>query len=132
MSQATTYGTYAARALIAAKKSGLRFNEKQLADELDNLLRGYQQSQESGQASSDWPKGKIPPPPEAVTAYFEAISYPMDGNEFCDHYKAKGWLVGKVKMKDWQSACRNWKRNKWGNPLASAKSQQPQRDYTRV
>ena len=32
---------------------------------------------------------------------------------FIDFYAAKGWLVGKVPMRDWKAACRNaekWER----------------------
>lgn len=60
---------------------------------------------------------KIPPTPEQVTAYSASIGYPLDGAEFCDSYAAKGWMVGRTKMKDWQSAVRNWKRNGWGHQL---------------
>lgn len=34
---------------------------------------------------------------------------------FYDYFEANGWHVGKVKMKDWKAAVRNWIRNakKW-------------------
>lgn len=57
----------------------------------------------------------VPPPPEDVTKYSEAIEYPMDGQKWCDHYAAKGWIVsGRARMKDWKAACRNWKSSGWG------------------
>lgn len=56
----------------------------------------------------------IPPMPEWVTAYSASIGYPMNGQAWCDQYGAKGWIVGKTKMKDWQAACRNWRANNWG------------------
>jgi len=31
---------------------------------------------------------------------------------FVDFYQSKGWIVGKVKMKDWQAATNNWIRDK--------------------
>lgn len=34
-----------------------------------------------------------------------------EGDRFWDYYESKGWLVGRVKMKDWMGAVRNWKRN---------------------
>ena len=55
----------------------------------------------------------IPPTPEQVTAYSIEIGYPLDGQAWCDSYAQKGWTVGKVKMKDWQAAVRNWKANGW-------------------
>ena len=57
---------------------------------------------------------KIPPTPEQVTAYSASIGYPMDGQAWCDSYAAKGWLVGKAKMKDWQAAVRTWRSNGYG------------------
>ena len=61
----------------------------------------------------------IPPTPEQVTVYSAEIGYPMDGQAWCDSYAQKGWMVGKNKMRDWQSAVRNWKTNKWkpGEPI---------------
>jgi len=32
---------------------------------------------------------------------------------FMDHYEANGWMAGKVGMKDWQSAVKNWMRREW-------------------
>lgn len=32
-------------------------------------------------------------------------------DKFFDYYNSKGWMVGRSKMKDWQSALRNWQRN---------------------
>ena len=65
-----------------------------------------------------------------MTLYFQSIDYPVSGEEFCDCYAAKGWMVGKTKMKDWQSACRNWKRNGWGKPTSAPANQT--RDYSRL
>lgn len=60
-------------------------------------------------------KGKAPrftpPTLEEIKSYFSEIGL---GNEeadkFHDFYISKGWMVGKNKMKDWESAGRNWKR----------------------
>lgn len=67
---------------------------------------------DSKAVSSDFgDKNKVPPSPEQVTAYSKAIGYPLDGEGWCDSYNQKGWMVGKTRMKDWQSAVRNWKRS---------------------
>lgn len=56
----------------------------------------------------------IPPSRELVYAYADeraAQGKPrVDPESFCDFYDSKGWLVGKVKMKDWQAAWRNWEK----------------------
>jgi hypothetical protein len=59
----------------------------------------------------------VKPEPAAVTAYAESIGYKLDGEQFCDYYTSKGWLVGKSPMKDWQAAVRTWKRNASANLL---------------
>ena len=51
--------------------------------------------------------------PDEVASYSAKIGYPIDGQGWCDFYAAKGWMVGRVKMKDWRAAARNWKRNRW-------------------
>lgn len=54
-----------------------------------------------------------PPLPAEVAAYALEIGYAIDGEGWCDFYAQKGWLVGRVPMKDWRCAVRNWKRNGW-------------------
>ena len=50
----------------------------------------------------------IPPNPEWVRAYIAENGYKVDAAKFCDFYEAKGWKIGKNKMKDWQAAVRTW------------------------
>lgn len=57
------------------------------------------------------PKRFTKPTPQEVTAYAKTIGFDLDGNRFCDHYEAKGWLVGKSPMKSWQASVRTWKGN---------------------
>jgi hypothetical protein len=54
-----------------------------------------------------------PPSSQEVEIYAASIGYALDGQAWCDSYAAKGWMVGKAKMKNWQAAVRNWKRNGW-------------------
>jgi len=53
----------------------------------------------------------IVPKPEQVSDYAKELGFTLDGNHFVDHYEARGWLIGKNKMKDWKAAVRTWKRN---------------------
>lgn len=73
---------------------------------------------------------KIPPTPDQVAGYGAAIGYPLDGQDFCDSYEAKGWKVGKNRMKDWQATVRNWRTNGWGK-LLGPKKDTPPKDYSR-
>ena len=53
----------------------------------------------------------IRPKAEEITEYSKEIGFTLDGNQFIDHYEARGWLIGKNPMKDWKAAVRTWKRN---------------------
>ena len=50
------------------------------------------------------------PTPKQVVEYGQSRGFPIDGEEFCDFYESKGWVVGKSPMKDWQAAVRTWER----------------------
>ena len=49
------------------------------------------------------------PTAEEVTNYARKIGFILDGNQFCDFYESKGWMIGKNRMRSWQAAVRNWK-----------------------
>lgn len=68
--------------------------------------------------SSDIPKKKNitttkfkKPTLEEVTEYCQQRHNDIDPNQFCDFYEMKDWMVGKVRMKNWQAAIRTWERN---------------------
>lgn len=55
----------------------------------------------------------VPPTLEEVAAYVRERGSMVDPQGFIDFYAAKGWMVGRNKMKDWKAACRNaekWER----------------------
>ena len=50
-----------------------------------------------------------PPSPDDIRMYF--VSKGKDrhmATSFCDYYNSNGWMVGKNKMKNWQSAANQW------------------------
>lgn len=53
----------------------------------------------------------IPPTLEMVARYCTERNNGVDPQKFIDWYEARGWLVGKTKMKDWQAAVRTWEKN---------------------
>jgi hypothetical protein len=53
----------------------------------------------------------IRPNSKEVNEYAESIGFNLQGDQFIDHYEARGWLIGKNPMKDWKAAVRTWKRN---------------------
>jgi hypothetical protein len=51
-----------------------------------------------------------PPLPDEVQAYITSLSInSFNADQFCNHYSAKGWMIGKNKMKDWKAAVRTWR-----------------------
>jgi hypothetical protein len=59
------------------------------------------------------------PTPQEVTDYALSVGFKLDGEAFCDFYAAKGWVIGKSPMKDWQAAVRTWKRRETTKPQAA-------------
>lgn len=58
----------------------------------------------------------VPPTVDEVREYCLARKNGIDPQEFVDYYAARGWMLGKAKMKDWKAAVRTWeKRRKGGN-----------------
>ena len=55
-----------------------------------------------------------PPSIDEVRAYIAEKGYKVDAERFMDFYDAKGWMIGKNKMKDWKAAVRNWARGQKG------------------
>jgi hypothetical protein len=49
---------------------------------------------------------------EAFRLYAAKIGLPMDQADMAyDYWESNGWMVGRVKMKSWEAALRNWNRN---------------------
>lgn len=65
-----------------------------------------------------------PPTVEEVQAYCRERQNNVDPQRFVDYYEARGWLIGKNKMKDWKAAVRTWERSGYNN--SSSRSPAPQ------
>ena len=55
-----------------------------------------------------------PPTIKEVTDYCHERGNNVDPQRFIDFYSAKGWMIGRNKMKDWKAAVRNWERGNNG------------------
>lgn len=62
----------------------------------------------------------IPPTISEVQDFAKVEGLPLDAPKFFNHYQAKGWMAGRVKMKDWRAAAR-LAANDW----ATTKAMQP-------
>jgi len=69
-------------------------------------------------------KGKqvspIPPQIEDVISYCKERNNGIDPRKWYDHYEARGWMIGKNKMKDWKAAVRTWENNEFGQGKQSS------------
>ncbi|MDG1314126.1 MAG: helix-turn-helix domain-containing protein [Flavobacteriaceae bacterium] len=52
-----------------------------------------------------------PPSVDEVTDYCNQRNNLVDAQTFVNFYQAKGWMVGKNKMKDWKASVRTWETN---------------------
>lgn len=52
----------------------------------------------------------VPPSVEEVKAYCLERGNNIDPQYFVDFYEAKGWMLGKNKMKNWKAAVRTWEQ----------------------
>lgn len=53
----------------------------------------------------------IPPTFEQVSEYCAERKNNVDASKFFNFYEAKGWMVGKNKMKDWKAGVRTWEKS---------------------
>lgn len=67
----------------------------------------------------------IPPTVDEVRAYCQAHGYQVNPEYFVDYYTANGWMAGKNKMKNWQSAVRNWNRREEEKKSPSKPKREP-------
>lgn len=51
-----------------------------------------------------------PPTLEEIQEYCRERNSTIDAEEFLDYNTARGWMIGKNKIKDWKAALRNWER----------------------
>lgn len=59
----------------------------------------------------------VPPTYGEVESYLReqnVLSPKENAEKFVDFYEAKGWMIGKNKMKNWKSAIKTWKLEKKG------------------
>lgn len=66
----------------------------------------------------------IPPTADQVREYCVERGNNVDPNRFVDFYTAKGWIVGKSKMKDWKAAVRTWEKDSIESPKQPKSSDQ--------
>lgn len=69
----------------------------------------------------------VPPTVEEVRAYCLERKNSVDPERFVDFYAAKGWMIGKDKMKDWKASVRTWEKR---DEQKKGGTKEPDRGYT--
>ena len=65
------------------------------------------------------PKKFVKPTVEEIKEYAKKINADINAEKFFYHYEARGWMMGKNKMKSWKAAVRTWKINTNSNNTAN-------------
>lgn len=67
-------------------------------------------------------RNSIPPSLKDVRAYCIARGNSVDPVKFINYYETRGWMLGKVKMKNWHAAIHTWEGNNYSNSSATDES----------
>ena len=101
------------------KRKSETYIEKELEKEIDIDKEKKNKKETVAKRSPSF----IKPTQEDILEYCKERKNNIDPHQFYDFYEAKGWFVGKNKMKDWKAAVRTWEKrennsNKGGRPDA--------------
>ena len=93
------------------KTNGFK-NEKPNVNENENENVNVNDKEREAPSELQERKGQAfsPPTLEEVAEYVKERGNKIDPQRFVDFYTAKGWMIGKNKMKDWKAAARSWER----------------------
>ena len=69
-----------------------------------------EQTETETETETETKGGFIPPELSEVSAYCQERKNNVDPQTWIDFYTAKGWMIGKNKMKDWKAAVRTWEK----------------------
>jgi hypothetical protein len=92
------------------RKNRLKNNEK----DMNNISGTYDKHMENENENENISKTKskkfIIPTIEQIKEYCQERNNNINPDKFHDFYTAKGWMLGKNKMKDWKAAIRTWEK----------------------
>jgi hypothetical protein len=96
------------------KYSESRANNRKKKEDMKNISLSYEKHMENENENEDInnkSKKFIKPTIEELREYMDSQNMNDVSHKFYDFYEAKGWMIGKNKMKDWKSAVRTWRSN---------------------
>ena len=97
-----------------------RRNNRKKKEDVNNISSSYVQHMENENENEDLiEKKKVArfqkPTIEQLKEYMTEQGMNDIAENWLNHYEANGWMVGKVKMKDWKASVRTWKTNQKNN-----------------
>lgn len=70
-----------------------------------------------------------PPTIEEVRSYCQERKNNVDAEQFVNFYAAKGWMIGKTRMKDWKASVRTWEKRETARSGTTSKPDIIQQNY---
>jgi len=97
-----------------------RRNNRKKKEDMNNTSSSYVQHMENENENENLiEKKKVArfqkPTIEQLKEYMSEQGMNDIAENWLNHYEANGWMVGKVKMKDWKASVRTWKINQKNN-----------------
>ena len=97
-----------------------RRNNRKKKEDVNNISSSYVEHMENENENEDLiEKKKVArfqkPTIEQLKEYMSEQGMNDIAENWLNHYEANGWMVGKVKMKDWKASVRTWKINQKNN-----------------
>lgn len=124
----TDYAPLCDTRLIEMSKRQTKDEQKTNIDEQKTNSDKNSIDKNSKEKKSIEEKNIIPPTVEMVKKYCEERGNSVDPESFVSFYESKGWMIGKNKMKDWQSAVRTWEKSE-KREVSPQKKMYKGRDY---
>lgn len=86
--------------------------DRVLIEYVNGMYTASQQEQEQEEEKEqEIKRGFVKPTIEQLKEYMSEQGMNDIAENWLNHYEANGWMVGKVKMKDWKASVRTWKPN---------------------
>jgi len=106
------------RTFTESRRRNLRPQSSHMDTHMDAHMERHMENEneienkdENGAENSTLSGTNIPPKVSDVRAYCDARGNSIDPEWFVNYYETRGWMAGKAKMKNWQSAIRTWEKN---------------------
>jgi len=103
---------YKAKSEKARQSANARWNKGKTANNANALqTQSERNANHKPITNNQSNRAFAPPTVKEVRNYCQERRNTVDPDRFVDFYSAKGWMVGKNKMRDWKAAVRTWEKD---------------------